>query len=466
MPSNNLPLEGVSPIPEQKREASHPEMEEITSSHVLSSPSDLYGDEVDAALDKTTAHQEAREQHSKTLAGFLSPKDRKEWLESSKYLSTRELLGFKEKHLKDFMKWSKVMKAQMKKNMPDGTETHTPLVEAAKIGSLKRGWYQNAAKMIGSLFDQGDDAQRFTGVLAATSPNTPVHGNLRLALELWGSWNEAGRPKGKDIKPFLRKVYDEKFPIGVPGRGAISPFNSWANNVSRVLTWDGSWNQLPLSGHKVNSFYHNLRGHLDKSTNDTHMADFFDLKAKGDPFSKRGGYAAYNALSRKALDVLNQTATKPWTLAELQETVWSAFRTLKKIQGKEMARKGLGRVNEDPEASKAAVNQLLHSGDIHDTVDFVSLVKNDPGILKQLERLGLSKKSRGFFRENPRLSEEGSKKTPAGEGNSSNPILEAISRLARRYATSNLYRPHQKSSKGPRIKFSAHIEETLCYLQE
>ena len=78
------------------------------------------------------------------------------------------------------------------------------LVAAIKRGAPKRGWYANSRRALQSLF--GDDADVFTGVLAATSPQTSVESNLTNALNIFVNWKAAGRPTDADAQNLMRKA--------------------------------------------------------------------------------------------------------------------------------------------------------------------------------------------------------------------------------------------------------------------
>src|SRR5579863_8759888 len=64
---------------------------------------------------------------------------------------------------------------------------------AAYAGRSKRGWYEQSAKAIQSIFG-AEDAPRFASLLAGLSPQTSVESNLTNTLNVWAGWIEADRP--------------------------------------------------------------------------------------------------------------------------------------------------------------------------------------------------------------------------------------------------------------------------------
>src|SRR5262249_16487678 len=73
---------------------------------------------------------------------------------------------------------------------------------AALAGIAKRGWYTKSANAIIEVF--GDDAPRFTALLAAISPTNPVEQNLQFALRVWREWVKGGRKTSE--KAILRAM--------------------------------------------------------------------------------------------------------------------------------------------------------------------------------------------------------------------------------------------------------------------
>jgi len=120
------------------------------------------------------------------------------------------------------------------------------LASAIRRGSPKRGWYVNSRQALTGIF--GDDADMFTGLLAATSPQTSVESNLQNALNIFVNWRAAGRPRAAaEIKAIMGR--------SVQGSGTQgSVLEAWENNTVRVLQGGQS-----ISGPKIDQFWLALR---------------------------------------------------------------------------------------------------------------------------------------------------------------------------------------------------------------
>ena len=109
-------------------------------------------------------------------------------------------------------------------------------------------------------------------------------------------------------------------------------------NTLEALTHPDPAN-LVLSGPEVNSFHRNLMGNVLESTNDGWMAAAGAIDAAKFGGSKNllgpgksATYLAYNAHMRAAVDRVTNLLKEhgvddKWTVPELQETVWSWFKT-------------------------------------------------------------------------------------------------------------------------------------------
>ena len=201
------------------------------------------------------------------------------------------------------------------------------LASVAFAGRAKRGWYLESAKAILDVFGL-EDSRRFTGLLAATSPQTSVESNLVNTLAVWNAWVSAGRPvdKAQILALMGESVQGDK------GEESVLP--AWRNNSYRILIAENPTTVI-LSGPKVNSFMLNLRGVVDEVTNDTWMANIMGVQqtmfagsiTKTDP-GKGPGYMAANVVTRRAAEILSKRTGLDWTPAEIQETIWSWARTL------------------------------------------------------------------------------------------------------------------------------------------
>lgn len=223
---------------------------------------------------------------------------------------------------------------------------------AAQLGSAKKGWYTRAASALQSIF--GPDTDRFVSLLAATSPRQSVQENLHMAAEAWDAWEKAGRPEDeKSLREILSPI------VGLEAR---------ENNSIRALKGQDLEDKpivvgpqgAKLSGWKVENFRRNLLGDLNSVTNDSWMAQFAGIDQK--KFATTGGYYAFTAKLRRVAEKLDM---KP---AEMQETIWSFFKTL--------TEKTL------VDTPAKAVMESLNENDIKATPEFAHELANNPKIQK------------------------------------------------------------------------------------
>lgn len=245
------------------------------------------------------------------------------------------------------------------------------VASVAFSGRIKRGWYKNAAETIHQLF--GQDADRFSALLAAMSPQTSVESNLLNALKTWTKWDDAGRPTDANA---IRRIIGESIE-GTGGEASALP--AWLPNSIRALTHPDP-GSLEISGPKVNSFALNLRGHVDEVTNDSWMATSLALSPDllrpryvenqfdtlTNKFGRKGApYMAVSAVVRRAAKILSDRTGDNWTPAEVQETVWSWVKTLYEKR--------------DSAGEDRTTRQILAAGgltheDILNTPDFASML--------------------------------------------------------------------------------------------
>lgn len=263
------------------------------------------------------------------------------------------------------------------------------MAAVAYAGRSKRGWYADTTEAIGNVF--GPEAPRFAALLAATSPQTDVVHNFKIATNLWSKWVAAGRPQ--DEASIVRMGNE-----AAREAGAGWLHGSYTNNAMIALTHPDPVGKM-LSGPKVDSFMRNLLGHVNEVTNDTWMSHFHGVAS--DIFGKKripeegrvrggkdAGYLAASIVTRKAADLLSKKTGVPWTPQEVQETVWSWAKTLAELGDR------AGNTNR-------SLTDLLHSTEFdHDliqaTPDFRTLfhtgaterVLRDAGYGDQLDKLG------------------------------------------------------------------------------
>jgi hypothetical protein len=313
-----------------------------------------------------------------------------------------ELMQFVDEHEKGILE--KLTKKQVTQFVDFFNDMISPSDEArfARLGIAKRGWYKNSANALSHLF--GDEAPRFVGVLAATSPNVPVNRNLEIALATWDKWQdfkkETPNPSPQDVVAFVEGI---SFQQPNPVKGFLPAYK---NNVARVLMADsnnlGATVSGVLSGPKVESFRKDLLGNLFEVTNDTWQASL-----KGVPHSSLGGqkfpkkqveeegpffksksgkdwrYIAASIGTRMAAEYMNKylkAENEPnWTPVEIQETGWSALRAIAEASGS-------SRKTDNPLTAIQALHKLTH-GDVNETGDFLTLLLENSGSKALLQKI-------------------------------------------------------------------------------
>jgi len=223
-------------------------------------------------------------------------------------------------------------------NFMDTFPAAREMATVAQAGLAKKGWYRQSAQALYDVF--GDEAPRFAALLAATSPQTSVQGNLLNATSIWRNLTQNNMPrdpvlfdiinepgvaaalklkksvplKNADGSPQLDVTGKQKygtrgiseqearevikkagggnstFDIGrmqieimgdaVQGeKGAESVLDAWVSNSIRAINVpDDEMDKLVLSGPKVDSFMRNLVNNTVEVTNDTWMANYLGVK--------------------------------------------------------------------------------------------------------------------------------------------------------------------------------------------
>lgn len=282
---------------------------------------------------------------------------------AAKYLDTKELATLNQSTAQRL--------ADIHAALPSATE----MAHIAWAGRAKRGWYEDSGRVIQETF--GDDAPRFTALLAAKSPQTSVEMNMENALNTWVNWNAAGRPKDRAS---IMRIMGESV-RGDKGEGSV--LDAWKNNSFTALTADDPL-EAGLSGAKVDSFMRNLMGNMQEVTNDAWMARYAAMS--GDDIGGSGGkkltYRAYNAKVREAAAVLSEKTGRTWTPAEVQETIWSWSKVL--YEGGPLKAGGQSAVD------MVKSGNLTHEM-VGDAPDFASLMST-PANLATLQRGGINVK--------------------------------------------------------------------------
>lgn len=254
---------------------------------------------------------------------------------------------------------------------------------ASKLGMLKKGWYERAGRSLRTIF--GPDAETFIGLLAATSPRQSVQLNLEMALNVWEKYLQEGRSTDEET---LTKLVRPLVGMNSRVNNSVRALLGKDLENSPVLQSDRLDSKTSLSGFKVDSFRRNLLGDLLASTNDSWMAQFSGIPQK--IFGTKAGYLAFNAKIRRVADKLG---IQP---AEVQETVWSFFKTLV----------------ENTKEGRNAKSTLasLTEGDISNTSEFHDELQNNPNVSSILARLGLQDK----IQRDPHSSLAGERIQPSG----------------------------------------------------
>lgn len=328
------------------------------------------------------------------------------------------------------------------KELPQDIE----FMEAAKAGKIKKGWYQRASESLESIF--GDDNELFVSLLAATSPRQTVEQNMLMSLEIYNKWLQAGRPDAGHTDPSMKDSYfnawsglgqgmelseeQKNTPHPIMKILALTPgasMRSRALNVIRALQG------RPLHGDKVNSFKQNLLGDLEPSTNDTWMAQFGNISQ--DIFGTKTGYKAFTAKIRRVAKKLD------WKPAEVQETIWSFYKTLYEAQkGGVLGRGALEKTT--PER-------------IGKTPEFATMILKDEQIRNKLKQLGVGEQ---VFRNLESIGEPNENAQSSGAEKSDQRILGRIAKRAEKQRKAEL---KQKAESLQQSKLTPEINQNTFF---
>ena len=242
----------------------------------------------------------------------------------------------------------------------------------SKMGGAKRGWYRASTQALVDVF--GDDAPRFSALLAATSPQTSVESNLANSLNIWKNWTAAGRPTEREA------ILDIMGDSVQGDKGRDSVLGAWENNTVTALGTNNPANikldldNVQLSGAKVDSFMRNLSDDVYKFTNDAWMANTLGVEQSLFQGGGSGplGYHVVSAYGRQVGESINLTPR------EMQETAWTAGMAL--LEGA----KGRG-------IPVTEMVDKLTRKDILATPDFATLFQ-EPGTKKILSEAGYGSK--------------------------------------------------------------------------
>lgn len=244
------------------------------------------------------------------------------------------------------------------------------LVAAAKAGSVGRDWYERSIQAFDAMRDlapayfRPDDADRFAGVLAATSPQQSVAMNLRETLRFWKEWDDAGRPSS--AKQILK----------LQNRGKISPLTNQGaklGNVVRAINGLDLTQDEQYRNFKIANFAKNLSSAVEPGvTLDSWMGVFSGLDKN--QLEKAHFYHSLAVKTRLAARKLG------WHPRQAQAAIWSFVRTLSTLSGW-----GKGRHHPPTEV----LNFLTHEDLARFSQDFSDLLYTDDDVRNKLEELGV-----------------------------------------------------------------------------
>ena len=167
------------------------------------------------------------------------------------------------------------------------------LLQLNQEGGNYPAWYVPAWEELQRVW--GKDAEMMAKIIAATSQNTPVDRNIKLAMEAYVDW-KLGRPWS-------------------------NPFGGHKRNLDLAAAGK------EIEGKKVNPFSWNLRGDLQKVTVDTWMAKIYGFKVgKGGPTD-----TMTKIITEDIKKLAKETGLTP---AVVQERLWMAYRIEKQGIGK------------------------------------------------------------------------------------------------------------------------------------
>ena len=155
--------------------------------------------------------------------------------------------------------------------------TARELASAAGRGAAARGWYRASSAALVEVF--GEDAPRFSAMLAALSPQTSVEENLKGTLLFWNRWDAAGRPTDRAI---LQELLSSVAPLEEGGAlgfkaAVVLTDQSTLNNLQRAATSQDPIMDFYLSGAKVDSFHQNLMQDVNRVTMDTWGTKYLNM---------------------------------------------------------------------------------------------------------------------------------------------------------------------------------------------
>ena len=206
-------------------------------------------------------------------------------------------------------------------------------VQMAMLGSEMAHWYRSSARTLRSAF--GEDAPRFSALLASTSPNIGVQDNLGASFQIWRDWQRAGRPTDVESVDKMIRAASKKWgitPTAFDNTHKILGLSNEQLLDPKLLRVGGM-----LSGPKVDPFYANLMGESQRLVVDTHMKGGFGFGS--DKVRVPEGLGAEPAM-RDVAQAFQELTGSPVDVADIQAAQWAGIRAIRELQGGGPARKG------------------------------------------------------------------------------------------------------------------------------
>lgn len=181
------------------------------------------------------------------------------------------------------------------RNLPT-TEELLKLYEGGKDSA---DWYAGAMEELRLHF--GDDAEIVAGLIAATSPQTRVAQNIRLALQAYAQWKT-----GEEI--------------------TLRGLETSAENARRVTRGE------EMSGPKINNFYRNILGDPESVTVDVWMMRLMGLSRPG--VKDVPSMVQYRMVEEWVSELAQEAGVSP---RDMQAALWVGYKLLNPIIGEKQA---------------------------------------------------------------------------------------------------------------------------------
>ena len=271
--------------------------------------------------------------------------------------------------LAQFRNASPRLRSEMVESYLRGPRPNT-FADTILAGASGKGWYDISGEGIAESF--GDDAPRFTALLAAQSPNKSVEDNLKYALDTWARWNEAGRP-AELTRESARSLIASPLPADFDN--SILALNADAGALLR--------GEVKLSGPKVDPFNLDLMGNVNKIVQDTHQSRGYGVAQSR--IGNVGVNLPMNAMVRNAAAIASRRVGVDLTSANAQEMGWGWIRGLTNAAGRDGAVSALRASQANPDLPMAGkdgftlaqrVGDNVALGDLMGRPEFFDLMRN------------------------------------------------------------------------------------------